>query len=71
MRKATCTGCKRIAWVNSATRGGNGIGEYCADCYEDLEHDQNDAPKTSPTSGASHSNPWQENAIRALENLTE
>lgn len=72
MRQAECVMCGRIQWVNHITYTDKKtkckvIGELCADCF-----DKSDAPIIRPPgnddpSWKENSNPWQENAIRALE----
>lgn len=67
MRQGTCSGCKRYRWINIATSCGQVIGEYCEDCFEDLEHDPVSRNRTNSGSGRNHNDPGFDNVIRALE----
>lgn len=68
MRKATCDNCQRAGvWVNMITTRGTMLGEYCAECFETTRHDEPPRNRTTKSSGTDHNNPWQDNAIRAME----
>lgn len=41
--------------------------ECCADCFEIVKHDEPTRNPSAKSSGTDHNNPWQDNAIRALE----
>jgi len=44
------------------------MGEYCAECFDLIDHDKVDRPWAKPaTIDRDGASPWQENAIRDLE----
>lgn len=68
MRQAMCDGCRKHRWVNLITRRGEKSGEFCADCFEHVSHDPPGRGQGRKVgSGANHSDPSLENAVRALE----
>lgn len=69
MRQAKCALCGRFVWVNVVTLKGEVKGELCADCFDELPHDPSGLTggKKNASSGPNHSDPWLENAVRALE----
>lgn len=69
MRVAKCALCGRVVWVNVVTLKGKVKGELCADCFDDLPHDPSGlhGGAFGASAGPDHNNPWQDNAIRALE----
>ena len=67
MKRARCAKCQTLTWVNVCTRNGTYIGDFCADCFDLVQHDE---PKRTPTggnSGLNHNDPGFDNVIRALE----
>jgi hypothetical protein len=67
VRISDCSKCKRLAFVNVATRRGKICGEYCAECFDEIDHDAPPRNKTGGSSGENHNNPWLDNAIKELE----
>jgi len=68
MQVDRCHGCGYVRWVNVATRNGVCMGEYCAECFDLIDHDKVDRPWAKPaTIDRDGASPWQENAIRDLE----
>ncbi len=65
MRIALCQKCNRETWVNEIT--GTDAGEYCGDCFDSVPHPEPRRNRTVKSSGMNHSDPWQENAVRAME----
>jgi hypothetical protein len=39
VREGHCKECGRFAWINRATILGASVGEFCAACFELLDHD--------------------------------
>lgn len=67
MRRARCTKCTQLTWVNIVMIGGEVVAELCADCFPDMPHARNPAPRRGSSSGPNHNDPALDNAVRALE----
>jgi hypothetical protein len=67
MRRAPCTHCGVFTWVNLVTRGSKAAGELCEKCFDTVPHDEPASNPANHPATADDSNPWQQNAIRALE----
>lgn len=67
MRQARCWMCKKMAMVNKCTERGADIGEYCADCFDSVAHDEPMRNKNYSSAGPNHNDPGFDNVIRALE----
>lgn len=69
MRQATCHRCgKADGWVNRATLKGRVVGEFCGDCWPHIHHDPTGGNRDDGSPGPwDDPSPWQENAIRAME----
>ena len=74
MRLGQCHRCKvDPCWVNRAYgfRDGKGFeGEFCADCFDALAILKR-RPRTGGSHGGRDSDPYQENAVRILEDREE
>lgn len=73
MRKAVCFGCNQMRLVNYAfstrvARAHIRPGEYCADCYDRFDLEVRPA-RTAISATKDETSPWQENAIRELEDM--
>lgn len=69
MSKGKCENCQMWSWVNMMTVKGESIGQYCADCFDVIDHDTPRRNRTISSSGKNHSDPGLENAIRVLEDF--
>ena len=67
MRFGQCDRCGRAKMINFCTMRGVSIGEYCADCFDSVDHDAPGRVRTGVDSGRSHNDPGFDNAIRAYE----
>lgn len=67
MRQANCGRCGLFRWVNAVTVRGDKAGEFCGDCFDLIEHDDPERHKWAAGDGGGDPSPWQENAIRAME----
>lgn len=64
-----CDGCKKTAWTNWANRLSTSShlpGYYCDDCYDRMSIRDRPQP-TCKAATKDGNNPWQDNAIRAME----
>lgn len=66
MREGSCTRCHKKAWINTVTTKADGIGEWCADCFDEAGP-LRPRPHTAGNSGGNHNDPGFDNAIRAYE----
>lgn len=72
MRRGRCARCVHPVEATAATADGKHLGEFCGDCFEDIEHDA--ATRCHCSRSATKEDgpgPWQENAIRDLEDAAE
>ncbi len=71
MKRAACERCGVFDWVNGITyTGENGskvIAEICAVCFDATDAPISRPPGNDDPSWRENSNPWLENAVRALE----
>jgi hypothetical protein len=66
MKLAACDLCKVIDWVNGCRIGIEDL-QICAVCFDRSDILVDDPPVRPDRSARNDSNPFQENAIRALE----
>ncbi len=67
MRQGHCSRCGRFAWINAATSGGALMGEYCAKCFDEVDHDEPRSNASQTDSGPNQNDASFDNVIRALE----
>lgn len=76
MRKAICMRCNQPTWVNIITVNGAVHGEVCADCFDDVDHDDDGrargqiAPARPCGVNPGHDNSF-DNTVRAYEGMYE
>jgi hypothetical protein len=67
MRQRQCDGCGQMKLVNACTLCDAFLGEFCADCFERIDHDKPGGKRAYSGSGPNHNDPGFDNVIRALE----
>jgi len=67
MRYARCDWCGKITNVNKQTQSGVVTGEYCEECFDQIDHDEPKRHQWSSDSGPNHNDPGFDNVIRAYE----
>lgn len=67
MRNGKCSRCKLVRMVNDCTIDEAHLGEFCAECFEVIEHDEPRRNRTNSGSGLEHNDPGFDDVIRALE----
>jgi hypothetical protein len=67
VRLTNCSRCGLRQMVNECTKGGKSIGEFCSECWDDVDHDEPDRRLRGSGSGPNHTDPSFDNAVRAVE----
>jgi hypothetical protein len=67
MRLTTCSRCGLRKIVNVCTKDERLIGEFCAECWDYVDHDRPGRRPSSSGSGPNHTDPSFDNVVRAAE----